>query len=285
MAGLRRKLALRTAALLLAVRWYNIAFLTVAQGVFLWKLVQHNGAIWGPSGGLPAAALLMGINALLVSGGSLINNFYDAEQDLIHRPWRTLFERTVVRKYGIPLAFAFWFFGLGLAWRLGIRMGVFFAGYAVLLWVYSHKRQSLQRGAHAVAAGLAFLPFLSCSLWLRTLPWNLLVYGLVLLLIETARQAAKAAQTDPEVRGYRESLALLFFAAAAAVMYGAWWGQPGLILIGFPAGIAVAFLRILDRISYANGIHEPVKAQHARNLDAFLKIYMVFSLAALIFAL
>lgn len=270
---------------MLAVRWYNIAFLSVAQGVFLWKLVQSNPDAWALSGGWPVAVLLLLITALLVSGGSLINNFYDAEHDLIHRPWRTLFERTVVRKYGIPLAFFFWFFGLGLAWHLGTRMGLFFAVYALLLWIYSHKRRTLQRGAHAVAAGLAFLPFLSCSLWLRTLPWNLLVYGLILLLIETARQAAKAAQTDPEVRGYRESLSVLFLAAAAAVVSGAWWGQPGLILIGFPAGTAVAFLRYLERTSYANGVHEPVKAQHARNLDTFLKVYMIFSMGVLVFVL
>ncbi len=270
---------------MLAVRWYNIAFLSVAQGVFLWKLVQSNPEAWASSGGWPVAVLLLLINAILVSGGSLINNFYDAEHDLIHRPWRTLFERTVVRKYGIPLAFAFWFFGLGLAWHLGTRMGLFFAAYAALLWIYSHKRRSLDRGAHAVAAGLAFLPFLSCSLWLNTLPWHLLVYGLVLLLVETARQAAKSAQTHPEVRGYRESQTVLFASAAAAVIFGWWLEQPGLISLGFPAGLAVAFLRFLERISYVNGVLEPAKTQHARNLDTFLKVYLIYSMGVLVFVL
>lgn len=270
---------------MLAVRWYNIAFLSVAQGVFLWKLVQSNPDAWASSGGWPVAVLLLLINALLVSGGSLINNFYDAEQDLIHRPWRTLFERTVVRKYGIPLAFSFWFFGLGLAWHLGTLMGLFFAVYAALLWIYSHKRRTLQRGAHAVAAGLAFLPFLSCGLWLRTLPWNLLVYGLVLLLVETARQAAKAAQIHPEARGYRESHAVLFAAAAAAVLSGGWLEQPGLILLGFPAGLAVVFLRFLERAAFINDVYEPPKIHHARDLDTFLKVYLIYSMGVLVFVL
>ena len=58
-----------------------------------------------------------------------------------------------------------------------------------------------------------------------------------------------------------------------------------MILIGFPAGTAVAFLRYLERTSYVNGVHEPVKAQHARNLDTFLKVYMIFSMGVLVFVL
>ena len=74
---------------MLAVRWYNIAFLTVAQSVYVWKLVQYRPDAWYGSWGL--TALVMAINAVLIAGGSLINNFYDTEHDLIHRPWRTLF--------------------------------------------------------------------------------------------------------------------------------------------------------------------------------------------------
>ena len=276
MAGLRRKVALRTAALLLAVRWYNIAFLTVAQSVYIWKLVQYRPDAWTAYGSWGLTALVLAINAVLIAGGSLINNFYDTEHDLIHRPWRTLFERTVVLKYGIPLAFAFWIIGLGLAWGLGSRMGLFFAVYALLLWIYSHKRKTLGRGAHAVAAGLAFLPFLGCSLWLKTLPIPLLGYGLVMLLFETARQAAKTAQTDPSIRGYREAYTLLFAAAATAVVVGFFTQQPGFIMLGFPAGTASALM---------SRIQGTVSTQSARNLDTFLKVYMVFSLGVLVFLL
>jgi hypothetical protein len=104
-------------------------------------------------------------------------------------------------------------------------------------------------------------------------------------LVETARQAAKSAQTHPEVRGYRESQTVLFAAAAAAVIFGWWLEQPGLISLGFPAGLSVAFLRFLERISYVNGVLEPAKTQHARNLDTFLKVYLIYSMGVLVFVL
>jgi hypothetical protein len=47
----------------------------------------------------------------------------------------------------------------------------------------------------------------------------------------------------------------------------------------------VAFLRFLERISYVNGVLEPAKTQHARNLDTFLKVYLIYSMGVLVFVL
>ena len=78
--------------------------------------------------------------AFLIAGGSLLNSFYDLEKDITQRPFRTILERPVARKYGIRLAVWFYFFAMITAWlNLESLISILFSIYGILLWLYSHK--------------------------------------------------------------------------------------------------------------------------------------------------
>jgi hypothetical protein len=68
----------------------------------------------------------------------------------------------------------------------------------------------------------------------------------------------------------------LFAAAATSIGVGFFTQQPGFIMLGFPAGTAGA---LMSRIQGA------VSAQSARNLDTFLKVYLIYSMGVLVFVL
>ena len=101
----------------------------------------------------------------LVAGGSFMNSFYDMERDLVQRPWRTLFERPVAKKYGLRLAAWFYALGLLVAWLgLPFPWGIPFALYALLIWLYSHKQWGQHLLGPFMATLLAYSPLLLLAL-------------------------------------------------------------------------------------------------------------------------
>ena len=95
--ALRRRdkiLIFKLSALLSLVRWYNIFFLALAQYLAVIFVLNdpHNWL---------ALVLDFKVHAIVfaslfsVAGGYIINNFYDLEKDLINRPDKTLYEKTV----------------------------------------------------------------------------------------------------------------------------------------------------------------------------------------------
>ncbi len=102
----------------------------------------------------------------IVGGGTLINSFYDLERDLVQRPWRTLFERPVAKKYGLRIAA--WLYGIGLvtAWiGLPFPADAGFGLYALLVWLYSHKQWGQHRLGPLIATLLAYTPLLLFGLY------------------------------------------------------------------------------------------------------------------------
>lgn len=174
----RTKILLRLTAFLSLVRWTHILFLAVAQGLAATTLLRGEGPVaWWTLGGVVLTT------ALIVAGGSLFNSFYDLERDLIERPWQTLLERPVARKYGMQLAFSF--YGLAVlvslaTLQLPIALG--FGFYALLVFLYSHKRWGYGVGGSLIVSLLAFAPLLLLTAALLPHSWPGFVRGLPLAL-------------------------------------------------------------------------------------------------------
>ena len=187
--GRRQKLLQRALAFLSLVRWTHLAFLAIAQIVAYYFLFRREGG-WMPDFQLLAVLLATGG---IVGGGTLINSFYDLDRDLVQRPWRTLFERPVAKKYGLRIAA--WLYAIGL---LSALVGLPFpanAGfglYAILVWLYSHKQWGQHRLGPLMATLLAYTPLLLLAFTFAPHSargfWTSLPLALIMIAIEWRRQ-------------------------------------------------------------------------------------------------
>lgn len=179
----RTKILLRLTAFLSLVRWIHILFLAVAQGLAAFTLLRNGAPIqWATLAGVILST------AGIVAGGSLFNSFYDLERDLIERPWRTLLERPVAKKYGMKLAFSFYgIAGLVAFATLKWTVAASILAYGLIVFLYSHKRWGFGVGGALVASLLAFAPLLlvtaallpdSLNGFIRGLPLALAMIGL-----------------------------------------------------------------------------------------------------------
>jgi 4-hydroxybenzoate polyprenyltransferase len=201
----RTKILFRLTAFLSLVRWTHILFLATAQVLGALTILDGPGPVpWGTLAGIVVAT------ACIVAGGSLFNSFYDLERDLIERPWRTLLERPVAKKYGMQLAFTF-YGGALLAAMLTLSKPVMAATwlYALVVFLYSHKRWGFGAGGALIASFLAFAPLLLVAAALHPSSWPGFLRGLPLaiamIVLEWRRQWERR-QIPTAILGQRPQL-------------------------------------------------------------------------------
>ena len=193
--GKRNKILFRLIAFLSLVRWTHILFIFIAQTMaqlFLFSpgksIIEgfYNSMFWAISF----------TTAFLIAGGSLLNSFYDLEKDITQRPFRTILERPVARKYGIRLALWFYFFAMITAWlNLEFLISILFSIYGILLWLYSHKSWNTNILGPLIATLLAYTPLLilayagypeSTEGFVRSLP-----IAMAMIILEWRRQSER----------------------------------------------------------------------------------------------
>ncbi len=104
-------------------------------------------------------------SSLTIASGYIINNFYDAQKDLINRPKKTMLDRLVSRGTKLQVYFVLNFIVVLLAWFISWRTVAFFSSYIFLIWFYSHKLKKYVFVGNLTAALLAVLPFFGIMLY------------------------------------------------------------------------------------------------------------------------
>lgn len=235
----RNPVFLKILALLSHVRWQNIFVLALSQylAVFFvlndpneWKEVIVDWVMH--------VIIICGV--LAVSGGYLINNFYDREKDFINRPNRTLFEAYVNNDLLVRLYILLNFMALGLSLILSIRAFLYYLVFVLLLWFYSHKVKKKPLYGNLLASSLAIYPFFSVFIYYNLHNWYVLFYTMLIWTLLYTRELVKDLEshrgdliagyrTLPVILGKLNAFAFLrwilltnaiFFAVYAALIYG-----------------------------------------------------------------
>lgn len=159
MASRKAKLVLvKIFSLFSVVRGYNIPIIMLAQylsAIFILdKGRRALNVILDPDLFIIVAAC-----SLTIASGYIINNFYDAQKDLINRPKKTMLDRLVSQGTKLQVYFGLNFVVILLAWFISWRAVLFFAAYIFLIWFYSHKLKKYPLIGNLTAALLAILPF------------------------------------------------------------------------------------------------------------------------------
>ncbi|MEM0932234.1 MAG: geranylgeranylglycerol-phosphate geranylgeranyltransferase [Bacteroidota bacterium] len=172
------------------VRGYNILMITLAQ---------YLASIFILSPNLPLREVIFDLNlflivtasALVIASGYIINNFYDAEKDLINKPTKTMLDRLVSQRFKLTTYFILNFVAVFAASYISFRAVFFFSAYIFGIWIYSHKLKRIPFLGNFVSALLAIAPFFVVFVYYRNFEAVIFVHALFLFLLILARELIK----------------------------------------------------------------------------------------------
>ncbi len=172
------------------VRGYNILVITFAQ---------YLTSIFILSPDLPLKEVVLDINlflivtasALVIASGYIINNFYDAEKDLINKPTKSMLDRLVSQRFKLTTYFILNFLSVLAASYISFRAVLFFSAYIFGIWFYSHKLKRIPFLGNLVSASLAIAPFFVVFVYYQNFETVIFVHALFLFLLILAREIIK----------------------------------------------------------------------------------------------
>ncbi|MFC4221022.1 geranylgeranylglycerol-phosphate geranylgeranyltransferase [Flagellimonas marina] len=172
------------------VRGYNILVITLAQ---------YLASIYILSPNIPLRQVVFDLNlflivtasALVIASGYIINNFYDAEKDLINKPTKSMLDRLVSQRFKLTTYFILNFLAVLTASYISFRAVLFFSAYIFGIWFYSHKLKRIPFVGNLVSATLAITPFFVVFVYYGNFETVIFVHAVFLFLLILAREMIK----------------------------------------------------------------------------------------------
>ena len=183
-------LLLKFLSIFSVVRGYNLLIIIVAQYLASIYIMAHNRPYKEVlfDGNLFA---LVAASSLAIAAGYIINNFYDAEKDLINRPKKTMLDRFVSQRTKISGYFALNFISVVIASYVSFKTVIFFSLYIFSIWFYSHKLKKIPFLGDFVSAILAITPFFAVFIYYKNFELVIFVHATFLFLIILIREMVK----------------------------------------------------------------------------------------------
>jgi len=141
--------------------------------------------------------LLVFVSTLVIASGYIINNFYDAEKDLINKPTKSMLDRLVSQRFKLSAYFILNFSAVFAASYVSFRAVLFFSAYIFGIWLYSHKLKKVPLLGNFVSATLAITPFFVVFVYYRNFETVIFVHALFLFLLILAREMIKDLENIP----------------------------------------------------------------------------------------
>ncbi len=141
--------------------------------------------------------LIIFSSSLAIASGYIINNFYDAEKDLINRPNKSMIDRLVSQTTKLRVYFALNFLSVIIVLPVSIYATLFFSGYIFLLWLYSHKLKKYPIIGNLVASLLAIIPFFAILVYFNAYYLPVFIHASFLFIIILMREMMKDLENLP----------------------------------------------------------------------------------------
>ncbi len=183
-------LLLKFLSLFSVVRGYNILIIVLAQYLAsIYILAPH----------LPLRRIVFDLNlfcivlatAFVIAGGYIINNFYDAEKDLINKPRKSMLDRLVSQRFKLSTYFVLNLLAVFVASSVSFKAVLFFSSYIFGIWFYSHKLKKVPFVGNIVSATLAIAPFFAVFVYYKNFDSVIFVHAIFLFLLILARELIK----------------------------------------------------------------------------------------------
>lgn len=189
-------LLLKVLSLFSVVRGYNVLVIALAQ---------YLAAIYILAPNLPVREVVLDVNlfllvlvsTLVIASGYIINNFYDAEKDLINKPTKSMLDRLVSQRFKLSVYFLMNFVAVFAASYVSFRAVLFFSAYIFGIWFYSHKLKKVPLLGNFVSAILAITPFFVVFVYYKNFETVIFVHAVFLFLLILAREMIKDLENIP----------------------------------------------------------------------------------------
>ena len=127
--------------------------------------------------------LLVGASFLVVSAGYLINQYYDLPKDLINRPIKTMIDlqrspSSLMRWSALLISVA-----LLLGVLVSFLASLYFLGYFLTIWLYSHRLRSIPLWGSLLSAFLSVSPIAVLFLYYRYFDGTILAFAFFLFVL------------------------------------------------------------------------------------------------------
>ncbi|MFS4418608.1 geranylgeranylglycerol-phosphate geranylgeranyltransferase [Maribacter sp. 2307ULW6-5] len=183
-------LLLKVLSLFSVVRGYNILMIVLAQ---------YLASIYILAPELPVRQVVFDLNlfvlviasSLVIAAGYIINNFYDAEKDLINKPHKSMLDRLVSQRFKLSTYFVLNFMAVFAASYASFKAVLFFSAYIFGIWFYSHKLKKIPFLGNVVSVSLAITPFFAVFVYYRNFDTVIFAHALFLSLLMLAREMVK----------------------------------------------------------------------------------------------
>ncbi len=237
----QKKFLLKLLSLVSVVRGYNILIIVIAQ---------YLTSIYILAPGKPFFSVLFDPNlfvivlasALAIAGGYIINNFYDAEKDLINRPNKTFLDSFISKNTKLSVYFVLNFLSVILASYISFKAVVFFSLYIFFIWFYSHKLKKYPFIGNLTASVLAITPFFAVFIYYQNFALVIFVHATFLFLIISMRELVK------DLENIKGDLVLNY--KTIPVVYGERFSKQILTTLSFITLIPIFLLITLFEIGY-----------------------------------
>jgi len=208
-------------------------------------MAQYLASIYILSPDLPLRKVIFDLNlflivvasALVIAGGYIINNFYDAEKDLINKPRKSMLDRLVSQRFKLTTYFILNFLSVMAASYVSFRAVFFFSAYIFGIWFYSHKLKRIPFIGNFVSAILSIAPFFAVFVYYKNFERVIFVHAIFLFLLILIREMIKDLEnivgdmaqnyrTIPIIYGQKFSKTLISFLVVITLV-------PSLLLVRF----------------------------------------------------
>ncbi|WP_046756281.1 geranylgeranylglycerol-phosphate geranylgeranyltransferase [Kordia jejudonensis] len=209
------------------VRGYNILIIVIAQYLAAKFILAPNKGFMEVAFDGHLFALIFA-SAVAIAAGYIINNFYDAEKDLINRPKKSMLDRLVSQRTKIMAYFTLNFISAVIASFVSLNAVIFFSAYIFGIWFYSHKMKKIPLLGNLTSAMLVITPFFAVFIYYGNLSSVIFVHATFLFLLILIREFIKDLEnikgdlaqnykTIPVIYGEKVSKGFITLFAAIAI--------------------------------------------------------------------
>ena len=226
------------------VRGYNILVLVLAQYLASIYILAPN---------LPFRNVVFDLNlfliilssAFVIASGYIINNFYDAEKDLINKPKKSFLDRLVSQRFKLTTYFILNLLAVFMASYISFRAVFFFSTYIFSIWLYSHKLKRITFIGNLISATLSIAPFFAVFVYYKNVETVIFVHAVYLFLLMLTREMVKDLENlkGDLAQGYR----------SIAVLHGSKVAKQSIAVLIILTLIPTYMLIVVYDVGYMNG--------------------------------